>query len=197
MKSAVFLLLAFLLPAAVKLAQADEGARQVNVTRDSAPGWTPSAEAQALALTGANGYFAALDAERYADAYAMMADLMKQGTPEKGFTDAKRVFHAAAGPLKKREFLQVTWTKDSAKAPLPGTYAAIDVGSYFEKIDRHCGYIVMHQKTDGGVFSVMREESNFITNAQADNIVTKHSAAELDKIWAGLARNCPNYRTAK
>lgn len=197
MKSAAFLLLALLLPAAAMAADPGAGAPQVNVTRDSAAGWAPSAEAEALALAGANGYFAALDAEKYADAFAMMTDVMKQSVPEKVFIEAKRSFRIVAGPLKKREFLQVTWTKDSPKAPLPGIYAAIDVGSYFEKIDRHCGYIVMYQKAEGGAFSVMREEANFILNAQADDIVRKHSAAELGKIWDGLAKNCPNYQAEK
>ena len=39
----------------------------------------------------------------------------------------------------------------------------------------------------------MRQESNFIDNAMAEKIEKQKSRAELDRMWAQLAVNCPNY----
>ncbi|MEZ0226128.1 MAG: DUF4019 domain-containing protein [Alphaproteobacteria bacterium] len=174
-----------------------EGMRQVNVSSDSAPGWTPTAEQEAQAVAAANVYFAAIDGGKYAEAYAMNSDLMKRQVPEEVFTELKRSFHDAAGSLKKRDFLKITWTKDSARAPEPGVYAAIDFAGQFDKVDRSCGYVVMYQKPDGGSFTVMADQNNFITNADAEKLSAGKSPADLDKIWAVMSSNCPNYPAAK
>jgi hypothetical protein len=100
---------------------------------------------------------------------------------------------ARSGQLKQRSILKITWTKDPAAAPAPGVYAAIEVASRYNGVDRHCGYVVLYQKSDGDNFQVMRQESNFIENAMAQKIEQEKSRAELDKLGASLAANCPNY----
>ncbi|MGX8007986.1 hypothetical protein ACVDG8_002755 [Mesorhizobium sp. ORM8.1] len=69
---------------------------------------------------------------------------------------------------------------------------AVDIATKFERIDRHCGYIVLYQQPSGGPFHVMRAESNFIDNATAEKIETTQSKLELDKAWAELSQNCPD-----
>ena len=167
----------------------------LNITRDSAPGWLPTERQRQDVINSANDYFSALDQGRYDGAYAMMSDNNRRAVPLERFIDESQKFRARSGALKQRSILKVTWTKGSAAAPLPGTYAAIDVASRYENIDRHCGYVVLYQKSDSDSFRVMRQEGNFIDNATAQNIEQKKSRAELDRLWATLAANCPNYDT--
>jgi hypothetical protein len=168
---------------------------EINVTSDSAPGWLPSEGQRRAVIKSAGEYFSGLDEGRYDSAYAMMAEVNKHAVPFEQFVRQSQTFHARSGALRQRNLLKVTWTKDPAAAPLPGIYAAIDVASRYENIDRHCGYVVLYQKNDGDNFQVMRQESNFIDNALAQKIEQEKSHAELDKLWSRLAANCPNYAT--
>jgi hypothetical protein len=72
-------------------------------------------------------------------------------------------------------------------------YAAVDIATRFANVDRHCGFVVLYQKSPGQDFEIMRQESNFIDNATAQNVERQQSRAALDHMWAGLAKNCPNY----
>ena len=168
---------------------------EVNITTDSAPGWLPSASLKQEALNVANDYFSRLDEEQYERAYAMMAEINRRSVPLQQFTRQNHELHERSGPLKRRDMLKITWTKDPAAAPFPGVYAAIDVAAYFANVDRHCGFIVLYQKPAGGNFEVMRQESNFIDNVTAQNIERQQSRAALDTMWAKLAANCPNYKS--
>jgi hypothetical protein len=165
----------------------------INITSDSAPGWLPSERQRRDVIKSANDYFSALDEGRYDGAYAMMSEGNKHAVPFGQFLDRSQALHARSGALRQRSILKVTWTKDPAAAPLPGIYAAIDVASRYENIDRHCGYVVLYQKNEGDDFQVMRQEANFIDNAMALKIEQEKSRAELDRLWAKLAANCPNY----
>jgi hypothetical protein len=55
---------------------------------------------------------------------------------------------------------------------------------------------VLYQKSSEDRFLIMRQESNFIDNATAEKIEGQKSRLDLDKIWANLAVNCPNYSAA-
>ena len=169
--------------------------RQVYVTSDSAPGWTPSVEIEEAARGAALRYLATMDEGRYADAYALLADRNRQESLE-AYEARVRAFNVRAGKVIERRITRITWTKDPAAAPAPGAYAAIDVVSRFLAIDRHCGYLVLYQPPSGGEFRVMREESNFMDNEVARAIATQHSPAEVDAAWAKLSAACPNYETA-
>ena len=113
--------------------------------------------------------------------------------PVTDFMKMSDQFRSRAGPLLERRLLKFTWLKDPAGAPFPGIYVAVDIATKFEKIDRHCGYIVLYQQPSGGSFQVMRAESNFIDNASAKKIQTTQSKLELDKAWTELSRYCPNF----
>jgi hypothetical protein len=165
----------------------------INITSDSAPGWLPSERQRQDVIKSVGNYLSALDEGRYDGAYAMMAEGNKRAVPFQQFVDGSQAFHARSGALKQRSILKVTWTKDPAAAPQPGIYAAIDVASRYESVDRHCGYVVLYQKNDGDNFQVMRREANFIDNAMAQKIEQEKSRAELDRLWARLAANCPNH----
>lgn len=167
--------------------------REINITTDSAQGWLPSEELERNVKEIVDRYFTAVDKGRYREAYDMMSDANKALLPYAQFEEQSKKFQAQAGPLRRREVLKITWTKDPADAPYPGVYAAIDEAAIFRDVDRQCGYIILYQRPAGGPFEVMRVETNFIDNTSAATIARTQSPAELDRIWAALSANCPNF----
>lgn len=168
---------------------------EVNIRSDSAPGWVPSENQRRDVMSLASRYFSILDKGQYDSAYAMMAEVNRRSVPFQQFVRKNEEFRSRSGPLRQRSILKVTWTKDPSSAPLRGTYAAIDIASQYSSVDRHCGFVVLYQKSPGDSFEVMRQESNFIDNVTAEKIEQQKSRAELDKLWGKLAANCPNYST--
>ncbi|MDI7776125.1 DUF4019 domain-containing protein [Asticcacaulis sp. EMRT-3] len=167
--------------------------REVNITTDSAKGWLPS-EAEFKSVTFAvQRYFAAIDNGEYKQAYDMMAPIDQQNQTYDEFAKNNRNFLEQAGSTKQRTVLKITWTKDPADAPFPGIYVAVDIAGKFANIDRECGYLVFYQKSENDDFKLMREESNFISNADAKDIERTKSRATLDQLWTSLSTNCPNY----
>jgi hypothetical protein len=160
---------------------------------DSAPGWTPTESQKQNALKAASEYFSKLDEARYNDAYAMMSDTNRRYVSAEQFVRNNQQFHSRSGPLQQRRFIKITWGKDPAAAPVRGIYAAVDVASRYANVDRHCGFVILYQKSADDGFEVMRQESNFIDNTMAEKIEKQKSRAELDRMWAQLAANCPNY----
>lgn len=167
----------------------------INVTSDSAPGWLPSAEQRAQVPQITHDFLAALDSGLYPKAYGLMTESQRSQETFDQFSERVKEFNAQAGAATERRILKVIWTKDPANAPAPGVYAAVDLASHFEKIDRHCGYIVLYQSRAGMPFLVTRQEDNFITNEHARQIAMEQSPQSVDEIWSRLSRNCPNYAT--
>jgi len=168
---------------------------QINLTSDSAPGWLPSKEQIAEARKTTEQFLDAKDSGRSSEAYSFLADFNRKTQPFSSFADGLLKFNQEAGPVKERRIVTVTWTKDPAQAPSPGVYAALDIVSRFAKIDRHCGFIILYQSPLGGAFHVMREEINFLDNKTAKKIEQEHSKADVERAWAKLSTNCPNYPT--
>ena len=169
----------------------------VNVTVDSEPGWVPSAEQRAGAPEILDKYLRALDGAQYEQAYGYLSDIFRQHTDFATFQDRANKFNALAGSVRAREIVAINWTKNPAHSPALGVYAAIDLVSKFDNIDRHCGYVVLYQAAAGGRFSVMREEQNYIDNASAQKLQREQSSDSLQKTWAQLVKNCPNYKPAE
>lgn len=171
--------------------------REINITSDSAPGWLPSEELEREVRETFDRYFTAVDSGRYRDAYEMMSDANKALLTYDQFAQQSTQFRTQAGPLKRRQLLKITWTKDPANAPFPGVYAAVDETATYQGVDRQCGYVIIYQHPTGGDLQVMRVENNFIDNASAAEIARTQSAAELDRMWALLSANCPNLALSK
>lgn len=168
--------------------------RVVNVTSDSVPGWLPSEELEEQAKRTALDFMTDMDGGKYAEAYVFLADIDRKNQTLSDFSERIRQFNARAGAVLERRIVTVTWTKDSAKAPFPGIYAAIDLVSRFANIDRHCGYVVLYQAQSGHSFQVMREENNFLDNTTAAGIAKQSSSLAVEKAWAELSAHCPGYR---
>jgi hypothetical protein len=168
--------------------------RSVNITADSEPGWIPTVQQESEVAAAVSAYLAAEDEGRFADAYALMTDLQRAHQTLADYTAQAQHFNAIAGRVRTHATLTVTWTKNPAQAPLPGVYAAVDLASTYDNVDRDCGYLILYQFTDGGPFLVMREEKNFIDNASAAQIEREQSRTALDAQWAQLSANCPNFQ---
>jgi hypothetical protein len=184
---------AILIASWAAVALADPTPHAINITSDSAPGWLPSADQERTASKTAEDFLDALDNGRAADAYALMADANKSGQPFPAFATNVAKFNALAGAVKARQVIKITWTKDPANAPTPGVYAAIDLTSRYAEIDRHCGFLILYQAPDGDPFRVMRQESNFMGNAEARRLEHEKSRAAVDALWIELSAHCPNY----
>jgi len=165
--------------------------RTVNVTSDSEAGWTPSVELERAAFAALNAFYAALDRGDDVAAYGMADESLKANIPADRYRDDNQTLRQSTGVALARQFNQVTWTKGSPSAPAPGIYVAIDVVAKYEKVDRFCGYVVLHQSGPSAPFLVLRVENNYIANADA---AASKSASDLRAAWQRLTANCPNYR---
>ncbi len=178
---------------AVTLEAVPSVSTDINVSADSKPGWAPTPEQREQVLNTVRAYIEAVDEARYDEAFAMHEAGYRDLLPLPQFVQIEQALHAKAGTAEFLRVLKITWYKNSARAPGPGVYVAIDVTALFERADRYCGYIILLQKPDGGDFEIVRREHNFLDNATAEAIVAQHSAEELDRIWAQVAQVCPNY----
>jgi Protein of unknown function (DUF4019) len=167
--------------------------RQINVTRDSEPGWVPSVKLESQAKKAAEKYFEKFDTGKFEDAYAMLAEIFQQNAPQSQFVQYGEKILLDAGTLVTRRFLKITWTKDPPGGPIKGIFAAIDFTGKYEKADRNCGYIVLHQPPKMKEFKVIRIENNYLSNSMAKKIVKSKSQKVLDELWSQMSSNCPNY----
>jgi Protein of unknown function (DUF4019) len=168
--------------------------RVVNVTSDSPSGWLPSELLEREVFSAVRTYFSDLDAGNYKRIYRMMTAGNRELQTISEFVALKRGFHTRAGSVKDRTILKLNWSKDPPNAPSKGIYAAIDITAHYEKIDRHCGYIVLFQSQSGAKIELARSEDNTMSNETALEIEKAQSKAVVDATWAELAANCPNYQ---
>jgi hypothetical protein len=179
-------------------AQAGEpsaGVRVVNVTSDSQPGWRPSAEQEHRAEAAVRAFLADLDNGRATEAYGRL-DERNRGEAFDDFRKRIMTFRGVAGAVRERRLVAFTWTKDSPRTPVPGIYVATDVVSHFERVERHCGYVVLRESPSGD-YRVMRQEDAFIDDATATRIARQKTGPSLDALWEELSANCPNYPRVK
>jgi Protein of unknown function (DUF4019) len=177
-----------------KIAQSDTKVpHEINVTRDSEPGWYPSPELEQRAKSTTEKYLVKFDKGKFADAYAMMAEAFKGNSSEAQFIQFGERILNSTGAILTRKFLKTTWTKNPANGPFKGTFAAIDIASEYTKTKRSCGYIVLYLPPDSKDFQVMRLENNFLTDATAVAIAKQKSQKALDDQWLKMSANCPNY----
>ena len=167
--------------------------REVNITSDSAPGWIPSETQDEQVRASFDAYFGHVDRQDFDGAYDMMSALDKQVTPLDAFAKDGRNFHAAAGSVRMRKIVKITWTKDSPSAPLPGMYAAVDFAGTYDNVSHYCGYMIWYQASETAPFEVMRIEENYIDDATFARAKVNHTEASLDIAWQQMSQYCPNY----
>lgn len=135
-------------------------------------------------------YLSAKDARDYERAYSLMRGSLQAQLPIGQFIEDTESFNDQAGPVRERRINRITWYTDPPNAPRPGLYAAVDLVSTFENIDRHCGYLVFFQEPSGA-FLIVREEENYMDRATEESIRSQQSQEAVEAMWAELARHCP------
>ena len=123
------------------------------------PEWSPSPDDQRALLAATYDYFAAKDAGRYADAYALLSDRMKASAAPAEWQASAREFNDVAGRALGRRVVEISWYANPADAPEPGLYVAADYSAEFEKLEFVCGYVMWKLLPDGR-FVLVREEQN-------------------------------------
>jgi hypothetical protein len=136
-----------------------------------APDWQPSPADQQAVLAAAYAFFAAKDAGRYPQAWAMLSPGMKEISTATEWQRSAASFNSQAGAVRSRRITEITWYNNPPEAPEPGLYVATDYSADFEKLDFMCGYVMLKLQADGS-FAVTREEQNLLDRATAKNLAS-------------------------
>lgn len=122
-------------------------------------------EADALALNPrltalSDAYFAALDAGRYAEAFAMVDEEMTGGASLEDWTARNRARRDSVGATTQRQIGRLTWYSNPPGAP-PGHYGAVDyVASH--ALQDECGYLIWHHPAPDADLRLTRQEATYL-----------------------------------
>ena len=188
-----FTLLCLSLAAPAVIAVAQTKPRVINITTDSAPDWIPSEELEAEALSTLDRYFGAFDKGDDLSMWNLSTDGLKSLTTFAEFQSNGKAMRGDLGRLEKLSVLKITWTKDPARAPAKGIFAAIDISGRFSKTKRHCGYAILFKANPTDPFGIARIENNYFTDKDAKKFAKDQSPAEVERLWSRVSSNCPNY----
>lgn len=193
MSARVASVVAWLVLAAAPLAAAQPSEPQKTIGAGSPPGWSPAAAQQSDAIAVARAFLASADSGDARSAYARFSKVNQRDQSLAQYADRLTQFNTQAGAVLERRITRQTWSKDPAASPGPGTYVAFDLISRFDRIERHCGYLVLFQAPRGGEFRIVRTEEAFLDNATANQIADQQSAEAVEDAWDALSATCPNY----
>lgn len=107
-------------------------------------------------------YFAAMDAEKYDAAYAMLTKGMKALMNLEQWSSMKKKADLDLGKLVNRSRTNVTWYKDPQDAPAPGLYVAVDFKSNYLNSASHSEYVIWYRFNDKEEFKLTRHEVTFM-----------------------------------
>ena len=156
-----------------------EASPSIPQTTSAPDEWKPSKSDQSEIETQTYRYYGAKDAGKYADAYAMFDQGMKEATHFDSWAANAQSQNAKAGHVINRRIIKITWYKDPPSAPEPGIYAAADFSGRFENDPIYCGYLAWHRGADGS-YRIIREEENYIDKGT----VAKMSQVEVEALAA-------------
>src|SRR5262245_56981009 len=71
---------------------------EINVTADSSPGWTPTADLRQRAIKAVRVFLDAVEGGRYAEAYGLQTEIQKRERTLEQFIQDAQKFQALAGP---------------------------------------------------------------------------------------------------
>ena len=174
-------------------AVAQGGPREINISQGSQAGWIPSEALETQAMATWQRFNALVEAGDDDAAYAMLSEGFRAKYPLAQFRSDRTKARAERGALIARNFVKLTWTKDSPAVPYPGTYAAIDTSATFAAVDRFCGYTILHLAPGAQDFTVMRFQEVLLDNEAFTQIASQNSDLQALLVWRLLARSCPNY----
>lgn len=115
-------------------------------------------------------YFRLIADRCFDDAYSQLsADVI--GVDEAKWKHEKQSFQLTAGEPLQISIVKVTVYDNPPEAPEPGLYVAADFSNVYKNIPIHCGYL-MWFRSNGGSFSITREETGHVTAEQLKSIPT-------------------------
>ncbi len=135
------------------------------------PDWQPSDADQQAVIAATYAYFAARDRGLYSEAWAMLSNSMKQTSPLAQWQRVATDFNGAAGAVRARRVIEISWYNNPPDAPRPGVYAAADFSGEFDRLEFVCGYVMWQLQPDGS-FRLTREEQNLLDKATAKNLAS-------------------------
>jgi hypothetical protein len=106
-------------------------------------------------------YFAAVDAERHAEAFAMADEAMTAGATLEEWTAREQQRRSVTGALRSRQIARLTWYSNPAGVPF-GHYAAVDYVASHELQDE-CGYLIWYRPTGAVDFHLVRQELIYLS----------------------------------
>ena len=145
--------------------------RTVDAAAVQAPGWQPSEADQQAVLAATYAYFTARDRGRYQEAWSTLSDSMKQMSPIAEWQRRAADFNAAAGAVRARRVVEITWYNNPPDATRPGVYAAADYSGEFDRLEFVCGYVVWQLQPDSSL-RLIREEQNLLTKGAAAKLAS-------------------------
>jgi hypothetical protein len=145
--------------------------RMMDTAAVQASGWEPSEGDQQAVLAATYAYFAARDRGLYSEAWSMLTDSMKQKSPIAEWQRSAADFNAAAGAVRARRVVEITWYNNPPDAARPGVYAAADYSGEFDRLEFVCGYVMWQLQPDGS-FRLTREEQNLLDKATAAKLAS-------------------------
>ncbi|MBY0567069.1 MAG: DUF4019 domain-containing protein [Hyphomonadaceae bacterium] len=147
----------------------------------------------AAAATARDAFWQALERNDLASARAMWTeDMQAEQTEEDFVADAGRL-RRQTGAVIERRVMRTTIYDNTPGAPAPGVYIAFDIVARFENVDRFCGYIIMHQASEGQPFRVSRIDQTMMENSAA--AAWDGQGQTTDQAWQQLATQfCPGWQ---
>jgi hypothetical protein len=120
---------------------------------------------EAEAVSFATAWLDLLDAGKAEESFNLLAPLFKANLTADDWRNSVVERKAQLGKLLSRRLKRVVWYENPANAPLPGTYAAVEFDSDYERTDKHFAYVMLHSQHEEP-FRVMRHQSNVLSKAK-------------------------------
>jgi hypothetical protein len=132
--------------------------------------WRPTSEQMTAVEKSASAFLMALTEKRYKESYVMLEPMLKSQVSEEQWAQIQESTEKITGGGTKYIKTDIHWSNNPADAPLPGTYAVLDLKGKYNNIPQASELLVMHEQSDH-TFLVMRYEKNLV-----DQSVLKKSA---------------------
>ena len=160
----------------------------------SEPGWRPADGAEQDVLEKMRSVLSEMNDGLYEQAYWNLDPSLKASMNEDQFAALNGPSREELGSMKTLRVLRVTWIKPRSETGLTGIYASVDITRTFERAQRDCGYIALHQAPDDPNWWVVRLDDHVMPDAIYDDMIRKGKTKEAEALWARLKQGCPNYR---
>lgn len=160
----------------------------------SQPGWRPPDGAEQEVLDKVLAVLAESDDGNDEQVFWGLDPEIKNSTNEEEYAAFEDAARKQRGRMTSLHILRVSWKKPQAGADQVGVYAAVDITRTFERAQRDCGAIVLHQAPGDPNWRVLRIDEHSMSDATYDDMARKGQTKQADALWARLRQGCLNAR---